>query len=235
VYLGIYGSEEAARAYAELLTRLSNGATPNVAPATPNVAQDGITVAVVVSRWFAEEAPRYPASGREATQFKFACRPLLRLFGATLASDLDADKLEQVQISMASGTWQNPEERAKAKRRGYPCDWSCRTVNRAITRIRTLWRWAERKKLVPAGTFAHLCTLPGLAANDARVRHRPKRKPVPFAHVKACLRHCAPQIRTMLLLQWWTGMRSAEVRLMRPCDLDRSGEVWLYTPGRHKK
>ena len=29
-------------------------------------------------------------------------------------------------------------------------------------------------------------------------------------------------------------MRSAEVRLMRPCDLDRTGEVWIYRPHRHK-
>jgi integrase len=31
-----------------------------------------------------------------------------------------------------------------------------------------------------------------------------------------------------------TGMRSGEVVLMRVCDIDRSGPVWLYRPAEHK-
>ena len=30
------------------------------------------------------------------------------------------------------------------------------------------------------------------------------------------------------------GMRPAEVCILRPCDLDRSGEVWFYRPSHHK-
>lgn len=234
VYLGPYGSEEAARAYAELLTRLASREPPVSKPVTPAPGPERVTVASVVARWFAEESPRYSAEGREVKQFEYACRPLLRLYGTLPAAQFHCDHLERVRMSMASGTWQNPEEQERARARGMPLAWSRNVVNRAVTRLRTIWRWAERRRLVPPGTFAHLCTLPGLASNDARVRQTQRRKPVEFSHVKAVLRHCAPQIRTMLLLQWWTGMRSAEVRLMRPCDLDRTGEVWIYRPHRHK-
>ncbi len=36
--------------------------------------------------------------------------------------------------------------------------------------------------------------------------------------------------------QWaeLTGMRPGEVRILRPCDIDRSGDIWLYRPGSHK-
>jgi len=35
-------------------------------------------------------------------------------------------------------------------------------------------------------------------------------------------------------MQRLTGMRPAEVCQLRPCDLDRSGDVWKYTPSKHK-
>jgi integrase len=38
----------------------------------------------------------------------------------------------------------------------------------------------------------------------------------------------------MIELQRLTGMRPGEVVLMRTGDLDMSGEVWVYTPSRHK-
>lgn len=45
----------------------------------------------------------------------------------------------------------------------------------------------------------------------------------------------------MLELQYLTGMRTGEVLIMRPCDIDRAGgpaidgiQVWLYRPERHK-
>jgi integrase len=44
----------------------------------------------------------------------------------------------------------------------------------------------------------------------------------------------SPQIRAMIELQLATGMRPDEVTIMRPCDIDDSGEVWTYVPESHK-
>ena len=38
----------------------------------------------------------------------------------------------------------------------------------------------------------------------------------------------------MVELQRLTGMRPGEVVIMRAGDLDRSGDVWVYAPSRHK-
>jgi integrase len=35
-------------------------------------------------------------------------------------------------------------------------------------------------------------------------------------------------------LQLYTGMRPDEVTIMRPCDIDRSGDIWVYRPLSHK-
>jgi hypothetical protein len=44
----------------------------------------------------------------------------------------------------------------------------------------------------------------------------------------------SPPIAAMLQVQRLTGMRPDEVTIMRPCDLDRAGEVWIYRPESHK-
>ncbi len=38
----------------------------------------------------------------------------------------------------------------------------------------------------------------------------------------------------MVRLQRLTGMRPGEVCLIRPCDIDQSGDIWLYQPESHK-
>ena len=43
-----------------------------------------------------------------------------------------------------------------------------------------------------------------------------------------------PQIAAMIQLQRLTGMRPDEATIMRPCDIDRTDEIWLYVPQGHK-
>jgi integrase len=38
----------------------------------------------------------------------------------------------------------------------------------------------------------------------------------------------------MIELQCLSGMRPGEVAIMRGYDLDTSGKLWIYVPGRHK-
>src|SRR5262249_30384911 len=59
-------------------------------------------------------------------------------------------------------------------------------------------------------------------------------RPAPDADVAAALPFLSRQLRAVVELQRLTGMRSGEVVVMRTGDLDRSGPVWTYTPGRHK-
>ena len=38
----------------------------------------------------------------------------------------------------------------------------------------------------------------------------------------------------MIELQWLTGMRPGSMCIMRTCDIDTTGEIWIYTPAEHK-
>ncbi|HQL55245.1 MAG TPA: site-specific integrase [Phycisphaerae bacterium] len=57
---------------------------------------------------------------------------------------------------------------------------------------------------------------------------------MPAAHVHAALVKCPRMVRLMIRLQALTGVRPAEVCNLRACDVDRSGDLWVYSPPEHK-
>jgi integrase len=59
-------------------------------------------------------------------------------------------------------------------------------------------------------------------------------KPIEDQYVYAILPYTTPVVAAMIELQLLTGMRPAELSMMRPCDIDRTKEIWHYTPQHHK-
>ena len=58
--------------------------------------------------------------------------------------------------------------------------------------------------------------------------------PISDAVVDATLPHLPAVVADMVRFQRLTGCRPQEVCLIRPCDVDTSGEVWMYVPAEHK-
>jgi integrase len=220
IYLGKYGTEESRAAYARLIAQLAAGQQPVPARAAPPA-----TVADVICAWWEQEAPRLSEAGREVENYRLSLAPLLTLYGPTDVSSFDAAALEVVQLAMASGQWRTPPVKG---------GWCAGVVNKRVGRIKTVWRWAERRKLVPDGRWSNLRTLPGLRKNDRRVRHTTKRRPATWQEVKDVCRCCPPAVRTVLLLMWRTGARPAEIYTMTAAEIDTSEEFWTYRPAAHK-
>jgi integrase len=230
-YLGKFGSPEARAAYARLLVEQAN--RPEPPPAAKAAGPAVVSVSAVVARWLRDDLPRFPAGSREPVAYRYALSALVRLFGPLPAADFDAGCLGRLQSALASGDWLTDQEKAKRpshQRSGMVA----RTANMHVGRVKSVWRWAERVGMVPRGSHAHLSSLPGLRANDARVRHSQAHRPATFEEVRQVVRQLSPVGRAMLLLQWWSGMRSGEVRVMRAGQVDTSGDVWLYRLGSHK-
>jgi integrase len=57
---------------------------------------------------------------------------------------------------------------------------------------------------------------------------------VPDAFVEAIPPHVSRQVWAMIELQRLTGVRPGEVVIVRTCDLDTTGRIWVYTPASHK-
>lgn len=223
-YLGPFGSPEAAAALAALVARVEAGrAGPKPAAAR--------TVADCVLRWMGEVFPAIPA-GAHARNYRRALSVLVRLHGAAPAAALDCARLEAVQAAMASGSWLTDAERSRPRRLGnVPGPWNRRTVNRGVGLIRTVWRWVERRGLVPPGAWAALRALPPLGPGARGVAPVPTRRRFTGAQaVRVALALTRSPARLILLFQLWTGCRSGEARLARWDEIDAG----VYTPASHK-
>jgi integrase len=88
--------------------------------------------------------------------------------------------------------------------------------------------------MIPAIVTHGLQSVTGLRSGRTTAPDRKPIGPVNDATVDATLPHLPQVVADMVRLQRLTGMRPGEVCIMRPGDLDRSGEVWTYTPGSHK-
>lgn len=107
-------------------------------------------------------------------------------------------------------------------------------VNSLVGCIKRLWKWAAAEELVPPAVWHGLGAVEGLKLGRTTAKENAPVKPVPEADIRVVQEGVYPQVRDLIELQLLTGMRPGEAVLLRPCDLDRVGLVWLYRPRCHK-
>ena len=74
----------------------------------------------------------------------------------------------------------------------------------------------------------------GLRHGEGNTREPERIQPVPDAVVQATLSYLPETVADMVQFQRLTGCRPGEVCIIRPIDVDRSGDVWVYRPWTHK-
>jgi integrase len=232
VYLGKFGTPESYAEYERQLALWRTTQANGCQLATPVAACR--TVADVLARWDQHAQATYSERGRELDQFRLSLRPVVRLFGSLPVQDFDSRCLVTLQQALASGSWMTDQERADYQARGYALGLCRNVINRRITRIKTVWKWADSMRLVPMGSYQNLRSVRAVPRSAREVRHTRKVQPAAWEDVRAVVRQLGEPVRSMLLLQWWSGMRSGEVRIIRSSDIDRDGPTWLYRPEQSK-
>jgi integrase len=111
---------------------------------------------------------------------------------------------------------------------------SRKTINSRVRRIVAAFKWAAAKEMIPSSTHHSLTMVSGLRIGRTKARETKPVQPVADDVVDATLPHLPPIVADMVQLQRLTGMRPGEVCAVRPCDIDRTGDVWTYTPATHK-
>jgi integrase len=145
-----------------------------------------------------------------------AIRTLRKSYGQTRAVEFGPLALKAVQAQMVQ------------------LGHSRRYVNGSIDWIRRMFRWAASEELIPASVPHALGTVPGLRKGRTAARETEPILPVDEVTVDATLPHVSPVVAAMIRFQRLTGCRPGEACLLRPCDIDRSGDVWCYRPESHK-
>jgi integrase len=180
----------------------------------------GLTVSeLILSFWkYVERHYRHPGGEptSEVGEFRHSLRPLRQLYGPTPAAGFGPLKLKAVRHKMVEADL-------------------CRTLlNRRVGRIVRMFKWAVSEELIPESVHRALQTVRGLEKGRGEARESEPVEPVADADVDAVLPFVLPPVRAMIQLQRLTGMRPAEARRMRACDLEVTATVWLYRPAHHK-
>jgi integrase len=212
IYLGPHGTAASKREYDRVVGEwLARGRQVQHGAGTLRVADVIKAYWDFISGYYAGEQCR-----TELGSFRLALRVLRRLYGETSASAFGPVALQTVREAMIQEGWSRPY------------------VNRQTNRVKRCFKWAAGQELIPPAVFHGLLAVDGLRKGKTNAPETDPVKPVPEEWVKATLDHVSRQVGGLIRLQSATGMRPGEAVIMRGCDLDTSGKVWVYTPQWHK-
>ncbi len=108
------------------------------------------------------------------------------------------------------------------------------TVNANVSRLKRMFRWAAENELIPVTIYQAVATVTGLKKGRSVAKEPKIVRPVGDAAIDAAIPYMPKPIGTMVRLQRLTGSRPGELCILRPCDVDRDGDVWCYKPSSHK-
>ena len=217
-YLGPYDSPESHEEYARLIAEWKANRRGKSGVSYP--PETGVlTVNLLVLKYLDWVETYYVKHGKptaEVNNLSRAASTLKRLYGRTPAQDFGPTELETVQQAMI-------EEKLARK-----------TINGRTSRIKRLYRWAEKKKLVPPAPYHALLVVEGLKMGRTFARETKPVEIVPDSVVQATLPHLNEHLRAMVQVQELAAMRPQDIRNMRTGDIDMTGDVWIYRPWTHK-
>jgi integrase len=107
-------------------------------------------------------------------------------------------------------------------------------INDHVDRIKRMFKWGVAEELVSAETYQRLATVTGLRKGRSEARETVPIRPVGTNIIQATLPSLPAVVADMVRLQRLCGCRPNEICIMKPSEIDRSQDVWIYTPSSHK-
>jgi len=213
-YLGPYGTKASHLDYDRLILEWLAAGRPSEDPEL-----QALKIKDIVLRFWKFAKVHYRKDGEPtgtAENYKPALRLLRHYYGNTPAAEFGPKSLKALrQKMMLEGN-------------------SRRYINDNVDRIRRVFRWSASEELIPAEIVVALATVESLPKGRSEARETEPIAPVDDATVDVTVPYLPLVVADMVRFQRLTGARPGEVCILRPCDVDRTGEVWLYRPARHK-
>ncbi len=219
-YLGPWGSAEARERYDQIIRQwLDNGRELPATKAAAPLNVSDYTVTHLAADYM-EYAVGYYVKHGEITK-EISCLQLVVRVWATLFPNMPVDAFGPKQMKLV---------REEMIRLGH----TRKTINNNIGRLKRIVAWGVEEGRVKGETLWCLKAVRGLKRGRSGAKEGEKVRPVAAEIVDTTLPHLGDQVRAMVGVQRYSGMRPCEVVLMRRRDIDMSGEVWIYTPSVHK-
>jgi len=216
IYLGKFNSPES---HAEYQRVIAEWLVQKQAPAKDDSQEKTVTVAELMVSFLRHAKDYYVKDGKQTREFgqiKEALAPVRELYQDTLADQFGPLCLQAVRQRMIQIGW-------------------CRKhINKQISRVRRMFRFGVASELVRAETYQALTAVADLKKGRTTAPEHPPVLPVPAEVVEATLPELSHLVADMVRYHRLTGCRPTEVCLLRPGEIDRSEDVWAFTPNSHK-
>ncbi len=216
-YLGPHDSPKSwAKYYAPLAEYNASGRTEPPA-ADSHQAEQPITVRCVTGEFREHIKTKYATNPQEANRFENLCTTLEYEYGDDPATEFGPRKLAEIRdLFVASG--------------------NCRKyTNRQTRNVIQIFRHAISRELIAPDRIVALESLEPLRYGQTKAPESVPVVAVDIEAVRLAARHLSPTQKAMVRIQAATGMRSGEVCIMRPMDIERREDgVWIYRPAKHK-
>jgi integrase len=213
-YLGPHGSKASRIEYDRLTAEwMANGRQSAL------TIQTGSTIAELIKRYRVHVRQHYVKNGKPTSeQHTIGCalRFVRELYYDTITSEFGPLALKAVRLKMVQA--------------GY----ARTTVNSSVHRVRRMFRWGVENEIVAPSVLQALEAVSGLLKGKTEARETEPVEPVSDHHVEVTIKHLPTHLAVMVRFQRLTGCRPQEVCLIRPGDIDTSGDVWSYVPMEHK-
>jgi len=222
IYFGKAGSLEASKKFAQWYSSQTCGEP------FPLPDPQSITIAGCAVAYQRHARAYYSEDGKTTIEFnnlRVSLQILVEYAGSCLAVDFGPKKLMTIQSSLSAEQTSDEDETPRYARS---------TINAHIRRIRRCLRWCAAQEMIPASVVTGLDMVNGIPAGRGLARETSPVEPVPISVVIATLPFVSPTVATMIRVQTLCGMRPQDVCRMTPDAIDRTGDVWLYRPAKHK-
>ena len=218
IYLGKFGSVESQQKCADIITKLASESLAAISD-LPSGQFPDLTIDDLLLRYLQFARSYYCEAGVPSKEYRCmtdAIKHLRPRYGTCSAQQFGPRKLAIVREDMI-------------------LQGLARTViNNRINRIRRVFKWGVSMELISPSVFHGICSLEGLKFGRSKARESGPVQAVSDDQIELVVNIASPQIRAMILLQRYTGMRPGEVVIMRPCDIETGESPWLYEPHTHK-
>ncbi len=152
----------------------------------------------------------------EVNNIRYGLEPLVAGYGVEEAAEFGPLKLKTIRNQLIGS------------------DLARSTINKRIGMIKRAFKWAVSEQLISPMVYQGLAAVENLKEGRSAARETRPIQPVPAEFVRAVLPYTSKTVAAMIELQMLTGMRSGELVIMRPADIDCSGDIWFYRPEQHK-
>ena len=211
-YLGKHGTEESQQKYKQALADHWN--PPGTAPKpVPRQSESSITVAHLAIEYAKHVKTKHGDDSNEWKQVRLVLKEIRATYGPLNAAEFGPIRFENYRQSLID----------RGLSRG--------VIKRKSNYVLKMFQQGVKFELIPETMWQRL-----LSVGPVEMKTKPKRKrgAVSLDVIKKTQKELTPVLSDMVEVHRLIGARPTEMCMMRPCDIDRSGDVWVYVPASHK-